>query len=204
MEKFYLEGLMLTHAYWPIHFDINLFFRTEFLPRVPDRGLGAEYGFGHGLYLLDILRSRPQTRARGYDISAYSRRYAARLLEVGGVTTERYCLGHADVREAFACEPSTYTWTVFAEIIEHIPDPLFSLRELRRCMGPGAPLFATTVVNSNALDHLFLFRSVDEVRALFREAGFAVVAERVLRVSDYGEGKTRDPSIDVACICVPS
>jgi SAM-dependent methyltransferase len=199
MEKFYLEGLLMSHAFWPIHFDIHTFFRDSFLPRVPDEGCGAEYGFGHGLYLHDILEARPGAKAKGFDISDSSRRFAARLLGMAGIAPGRYELAFADVNRPLPGADGEYRWAVFAEIMEHIPDPLFSLRELRRCLAPGAPAFLTTVVNSNAIDHLYLFRAPDDVRRMLAEAGFEIVDERILRVADYA-GNRRDPSIDLAFV----
>jgi hypothetical protein len=203
MQKFYLDGLMLTHAVWPIHFDMHHFFESEFLTRVPDAGSGVEYGFGHGLYLLEILTNRPNTRARGFDISSYSVDFAGRLLTHGQVESSRFDLGLADVRRPFDVPDGTFSWAVFAEIIEHIPDPKFSLTELRRTMISGAPLFATTVLFSNALDHIYQFKDTDEVRALLRSTGFEIVSERVLSVRDY-DSKARDPSVDIALVCVAS
>jgi len=203
MEKFYLPGLLLTHAFWPIHFDMHDFFQREFVARVADRGIGAEYGFGHGLYLLEMLSQRPQTKVKGFDISPYSHAYAGKLLDHAGISKTRYSLDIADVRQPLACPAQIYEWTIFAEIIEHIPDPLFSLGELRRTMTTGGHLFATTVVNSNAIDHLYLFRDVSEVDQLMQAAGYDIVAKQVFRVADYGASKTKDPSIDVAYVCVP-
>jgi hypothetical protein len=93
-------------------------------------------------------------------------------------------------------------WAIFAEIMEHIPDPLTSLRYLRAALAPDAPVFITTVLNSNAIDHLYLFTHFDQVRAMLKDAGFSIVAERELRVADYATAK--DPSIDVVCVCVPA
>src|SRR5439155_25312664 len=101
--------------------------------------------------------------ARGYDISEFSRSYAARLLRQGGIAADRFELGFADVREPLPAEPGAFRWAIFAEIMEHIPDPLTSLRYLRTCMAPGAPVFITTVLNSNAIDHLYLFTHADQV-----------------------------------------
>jgi hypothetical protein len=199
MEKFYLEGLFLSHAFWPIHFDIHEFFIEDFLSRVPDEGVGVELGFGHGLYLHDILKARTGTAARGFDISPYSRNYAERLLRTEGISTDRFQLAFADVRQPLESGDGQYAWAVFAEIMEHIPDPLFSLGELHRCMRPGAPVFITTVVNSNAIDHLYLFRDPGEVRSMVEQAGFDVAAEKLFRVADYA-GNARDPSIDIACV----
>ncbi|HEX3760832.1 MAG TPA: methyltransferase domain-containing protein [Kofleriaceae bacterium] len=201
MEKFYLEGLMLTHAFWPIHLDIHAFFRDQFLARVPDAGTGAEFGFGHGLYLHDVLKARPGTRARGYDISEYSKAYAGKLLRHGGIAAERFELGFADVRQPLPARPGEFRWAIFAEIMEHIPDPLASLRFLCACMAPGAPVFVTTVLNSNAIDHLYLFTHTDQVDAMLREAGFEIVAHRAFKVADYSTAK--DPSVDVVYVCVP-
>lgn len=202
MEKFYLDGLLLTHAFWPIHMDIHRFFHDEFIPRVPDDGVGAEFGFGHGLYLHDVLAARPHTRARGFDISEYARSYAARLLHQGGIAPERYELGFADVREPLPAAPGEFRWAIFAEILEHIPDPLASLRFLRRCMAPRAPVFVTTVLNTNAIDHLTLFTEIEQVQGMLREAGFAIVAERAIKVADYSDKK--DPSVRVLCVCEPA
>lgn len=201
MQRFYLDGLMLTHAFWPIHFDMHEFFHDAFLKLVPNAGTGAEYGFGHGLYLRDILSARPDTRAQGFDISSFSVDFAGRLLSHSGIDKARFELGLADVRRAFDVPDAAFSWAVFAEIIEHIPDPLFSLKELRRCLKKGAPLFATTVLHSNALDHIYQFADLDEVRKLLRDAGFEISAERVLAVRDY-DAKARDPSIDIALVCV--
>jgi ubiquinone/menaquinone biosynthesis C-methylase UbiE len=202
MDRFYLDGLMLSHAFWPIHFDIHRMFRDEFVARVPDGRLGVEFGFGHGLYLHDVLQARPATTARGYDISEYSQRYAAKLLRHGGIAADRFQLGFADVREPLPAEPGEFRWAIFAEIIEHIPDPLTSLRHLRRCMAPGAPVFITTVLNNNAIDHLYLFTHIDQVRAMLQEAGFTILVEQQFRVADYSSAK--DPSVDVALVCQPA
>lgn len=202
MEKFYLDGLMLTHAFWPIHLDIHKFFREQFISRVPDAGVGAEFGFGHGLYLHDVLEARPGTRARGFDISEYAKSYAAKLLARGGIASGRFELGFADVREPLPAAAGEFRWAIFAEILEHIPDPLGALRHLRRCMAPGAPTLVTTVLNTNAIDHLYLFTEVEQVTTMLREAGFAPIAERALIVSEYGDKK--DPSVRVLCVCEPA
>ena len=79
MEKFYLEGLLLTHAFWPIHLDIHKFFREEFLSRLPSDGVGTEFGFGHGLYLLDVLLKLAPSPTLAAMISAHFRRNATPL-----------------------------------------------------------------------------------------------------------------------------
>jgi SAM-dependent methyltransferase len=203
MERFYLLGLLLTHAFWPIHFDIHAFFRREFLPRVARRaaaGRGAEIGYGHGLYLLEILTAHPQATTVSFDISRYSQDFAGRLLRAGGIDPCRFDLRLGDVRERLPLGDEQCEWMVCAEVLEHIPDPALALREMSRCLAPGGPLFVTTVVDSNALDHLYRFRDAEDIYALTAECGFTLVARRTFAVHDY-DARTRDPSVDVALVC---
>jgi SAM-dependent methyltransferase len=202
MKGFYLDGLLLSYAYWPSQLDLYHFFESEFLRRLPTSGLGAEVGFGHGLYLLDVLTARPELRAQGYDISEHSMSYAARLLGQEGIAAERFQLALADVRQGFPVPDHSYDWFVFAEILEHIPDPEGALREVRRIVKPGAPIFLTTVMNSNAMDHLYLYTELGQIKAQVAAAGMAIEAEQVLQVADYTRD-SRDPSSTVALIVRP-
>lgn len=202
MKGFYLDGLLLSYAFWPSQLDLYRFFQGQFLPRLPQQGLGAEVGFGHGLYLLDVLTAQPGLRAQGFDISEHSLSYAARLLRQEGIAAERFQLGLADVRAGFAVPDHSYDWFVFAEILEHIPDPEGALREVRRLVKPGAPIFLTTVMNSNAMDHLYLYTELGQIEAQVAAAGIEIEARQVLRVADYTRD-SRDPSSTVALIARP-
>lgn len=201
MRRFYLEGLMLTHAFWPIHLDIHTLFSAAFVPRVPNQGVGLELGFGHGLYLLEILSERPGTRTQSYDISRHSVEYAGHVLQAGGIPQERFELRLADVRHPLPLADASQGWAVFAEVLEHIPNPTEALAELARLLQPGAPLFATTVLFSNAIDHITQFESAEQVRGMLVEAGFDITTERAFAVSDYVPG-SKDRTVDLAYVAV--
>lgn len=199
MAGFYLEGLLLSHAFWPVHFEISDFFEREFLPLLDHSRAGLEVGFGHGLYLLKVLQSSALSSVAGYDISKHSVAYTEKLLTTSGIARERFRVALADVREALPCADGSYNYAIFAEILEHIPNPLESMKEVVRCVSPGGVLFITTVVNANAIDHLYLFKTIDEVKVLLRDAGLEIVCERVLPIAELG-GSAEDPSVDIACV----
>ena len=201
MGRWYLPGLMLTHAFWPIHFEIHRFFSEKFIPEVPDGGVGAEVGFGHGLYLMDVLKARPGTRAMGLDVSRFAESFAARLRSIVGISEDRCRLGHGDVREALPFAEGEISWAILAEVLEHVPDPAFALREIRRCTRRGGPAFLTTVVDSNAVDHLHQFEDVPSIRAMIADSGLVTRHELVLRIADLGN--TRDPTLHYAAVCTP-
>lgn len=203
MERFYLLGLLMTHAFWSIPFDRHQFFRQAFLPRVPPGGFGAEIGYGHGLFVHDVLTSVPETTTRSFDISRFAQSFAGQLLQAGGVDAARYTLELGDAREPLPFGDGECGWLICAEVLEHIPDPAATLREVRRCLQADAPALVTTVVDSNTLDHLYRYSSVDEVREMVRAADLTILADRTFAVRDY-DPNSRDPSIDIAIVCTPT
>lgn len=197
MEGFYYIGLLLSHAYWPIHFDIHTFFTEDFVPRIKDGTKGTEIAFGHGAYLMRVLQAHPATTAEGFDVSPYSKPFATKVLNAAGIDSSRYELDFADIRNPLDRPDASYDWGIFGEILEHLPDPLSALHELHRILKPGAPLFITTCVDSNAIDHLYQYEDVEAIRSMIREGGFSIASEKELRVTDYAP-QSKDPTIDVA------
>jgi hypothetical protein len=86
----------------------------------------------------------------------------------------RWRLLHADFLEA-ANLTGTYTAIVMGEVLEHVERPLLFLQRIRALAEDDAFIFITTAVNAPAVDHIYLFRSVDEVRELAEAAGLRVI-----------------------------
>jgi ubiquinone/menaquinone biosynthesis C-methylase UbiE len=104
------------------------------------------------------------------------------------------------MRQRFPLDDESIEWAIFAEILEHIPDPAYSLSELARCVKDAAPVFITTVVDSNALDHIYMFENPHEVRNMIENAGFTITSEKILKVAELFPG-SRDKTIDLAYVC---
>jgi 2-polyprenyl-3-methyl-5-hydroxy-6-metoxy-1,4-benzoquinol methylase len=65
-------------------------------------------------------------------------------------------------------------WLVCVEVLEHLEDPVAFLRGLRAAMAPGAKAFITAAINAAHADHIYLYRSADDVLAHLIEAGFTL------------------------------
>ena len=200
MKAFYLEGLMLTHGFWKIHFLVHKFFVDQFIPQIRAGTYGSEFGYGHGLYLTEILNAYPDVSTKSFDISKFSREFAENLLSTAGIDPVRFDLEIADMRQRFPLDDETIEWAIFAEILEHIPDPAYALSEITRCAKDAAPIFITTVVDSNALDHIYRFENPNEVRNLIENAGMTITSEMILKVAELFPG-SKDKTIDLAYIC---
>jgi len=198
MSGFYLAGLLLTHAFWPVHYVMHNWFLEHFVEQLNPSGKGVEIGYGHGLYLAEILQRHPNGSVEGYDISRHSHQFAKRLLEESGFDKSRWNLQLGDVQDGFK-EIGPFDWAIFAEVLEHIPRPDEALVAIAGIMKPNALLYAVTVVDSNAIDHLYHFKSTDEVLEMFTNCGFEVVDHLLSSVADYSHES--DPTVNVSVIC---
>ena len=86
-----------------------------------------------------------------------------------------------DVQEKdfFAYDGPVCDALVLGEILEHVEKPQVFLQKVREITHEGSFIYVTTVVNGPAKDHIYLFRSVEEVEQLYREAGFDI-ADRLI------------------------
>lgn len=193
----YLDGIHVSLIFWPNHFRFLLFFLDRFLRRLEGAGPVVEAGIGHGAHaaLLSRETGRP---ILGFDISPHALQYARRTAEAAGA---RVALSHADLRRGLPVRTGSAAGAICGEMIEHVEDPASVLRELRRALAPGAPLFVTTAAFAANVDHVHLFRSAADIRTLLRSSGLSVEEEVVLPVRPGGDPEARDVALNYAAIC---
>jgi SAM-dependent methyltransferase len=173
MMREYLPGLLLSHFLWPHHYRQLRFFDEAFVDamRVAGASSFVEVGIGTGLYSGHLLRRLPQVRGTGIDISPHSKRFTETQLDALGVG-DRYEAELRDVTEG-PTEPLA-EWLVCVEVLEHLEDPVAFLRGLRATMAPGGKAFITAALNAAHADHIYLYRTAEDVLAHLVEAGFTL------------------------------
>jgi 2-polyprenyl-3-methyl-5-hydroxy-6-metoxy-1,4-benzoquinol methylase len=70
--------------------------------------------------------------------------------------------------------PGPVDWLICVELLEHLEVPLLLVQALRKMLAPGGKAFIATAINAPNSDHIYLFRSVDEVVEMLRMGGFTV------------------------------
>jgi 2-polyprenyl-3-methyl-5-hydroxy-6-metoxy-1,4-benzoquinol methylase len=185
MEGYYLDGLLLTYAFWINHAALYRWFVQAFLPRLPPQARVLEIGVGHGLMALTLLRALPSARYEGVDLSPFSLEYAARLLSANGVDPRRASLREEDASgpAAAAAEPKDAVFC--CEVLEHVEDPAGLLQTIRRGLRADGRAFVTTVANVEAEDHIYRFDDEAHIRRLVEEAGLRVENELALPLRGY-------------------
>lgn len=181
--KSYMIGLALSQFLWPTHYRIYDAFERALRGCAHQVGSYLEIGPGHGLYMhKSIQLLRPGTRVQAVDISPISIEITRSIIEhfhpeIIGVTFQ---IGD------FLCFDCTerYDFITMGEVLEHVNEPLRMLSKLEALLTDQGRAFVTTAINAPAIDHVYHFTCVEEVRAMIGEAGLVIVRDLVLPVED--------------------
>lgn len=195
----YLNGLLLTYIAWPNHYRLLQFYRNRYVSKGPP-GRCLEIGPGHGFLALLHLEADSSNTLLGVDISPHSVAFTDELLTVAGIDRARFEICEGDATKDFAGVTERFDRIVIAEVIEHVEQPQRLLRSAVEHSYPETLLFLSTVVNIEAIDHLYLYRSLDEVREMIDECGLAIVDELDLPL-EFADSPAE--SFEVALVCRP-
>lgn len=186
----YMYGLAISSFLWPNHLDILRFF-NQTLP-TDKRGRYLEIGPGHGYFLMTAMKSSSFDEFMAVDISDTSIQQTRALIEHFAPKLA----ARADLRlmNFLDCDlpHEAFDAVVMGEVLEHVEEPIAFLRRIRELASQDAHIYVTTCINAPAVDHISLFRSPEELDALFAEAGLTV-KDALLR--PY-EGKTLAESLE--------
>lgn len=192
MEGYYLVGLLLSYFTW-IHHDRMLdFYRTRFLGGTGSAKSVMDWGIGHGLFTLLATRAWPTATVTAVDISEHSLEFARRLFEAAGVAS-RVGFVKTDILDRSAIfQPVDRL--ICSELMEHLPDPSSLVARIAAGLAPGGRAFVTTAINAPQPDHIYLFRSPEEVEKLFASAGL-MIDESICLVHPHNEGRVNAPTV---------
>jgi 2-polyprenyl-3-methyl-5-hydroxy-6-metoxy-1,4-benzoquinol methylase len=176
MERRYLPGQYLSHFVWPHHYRMLRGFLSLLSEHVDRLATFYEVGVGCGMYSQKVLDTFPSARGTGIDISEYALRFTARVVRAAGHGA-RYQI---DERDIFADPlPPPADLVICQEVLEHLEAPDRFVARLTKLVRPGGWGYITAAINAAHTDHIYLYRSPDEVRRHVEEAGWRVVAEQI-------------------------
>jgi SAM-dependent methyltransferase len=141
-----------------------------------------EIGPGHGLYLCEALKRFPSAEFTAIDISPISAEIASSIVNYF-VPGSRCSFIIQDFR-FFGKDRRRFDYVVMCEVIEHVDRPLEILQHAHDLLRSGGHLFITTCCNCPAIDHVYLYECIDEIRAQLKSAGFVIVRDLPLPVND--------------------
>ncbi len=179
----YMLGLGVSQYLWQAHYRLLSFFEECVAAQSPSART-LEVGSGHGI-LINHVASRASADAviDVVDISASSIALSKALLTATNPeVARRIRFVESDIARYEA--PNPYDFIVLGEVLEHVEAPSGILQALHRVLADDGSLYITTCANCPAVDHVYLFRNVEEIRELIRGSGFTIAQEVVAPTED--------------------
>lgn len=181
--KSYMIALAISQFLWPTHYSIYEAFENTIRDNAPCVDSYLEIGPGHGLYLHKAIQHlKPATDVLAVDISPVSIEITKSIISHFHPNMSNVTFWTGDI---LAYEtPIRYDFITMGEVLEHVNEPHYLLSRLRTLLTDSGKAFVTTSVNSPAVDHVYHFKSAEDVRTMILDAGLAISNEQVLPVED--------------------
>lgn len=176
----YMIGLAISQYLWETHYKMFEFFKISIKNNRTNIKNYTEIGPGHGLFLksaLDTLDANVTMTA--IDISPVSLDISKSIIDYfhpqKTVTFINQDMINLDLN-------SSCDFIVMGEVLEHVEKPEILLQKINSLLAKNGKAFLSTCVNCPAIDHIYHFKTVDEIRAMFYKCGLIIESEKVLPV----------------------
>ena len=168
MEK-YMIGLAVSEYIWINHLKMIRYFENH-----SDIFKGEKYleiGPGFGQYLSRAILKCDFKEYFACDVSQTSVEGSNLYLTYKGLQ-DKCIVEHKnffdyDSKDKFDC-------VLMGEVLEHVEQPLEMLEKINSLLTKNGKAFITTAINAPTTDHIYLFRSAEEVLEMAKKAGFEV------------------------------
>jgi SAM-dependent methyltransferase len=169
--RYHMYGLVLGQFLWPDQYHRYSFFCDTLPGYAPHVRNYLEIGGGHALYAAEAFSTLSRdTHIDVVDISAISLELAQGMLPNVPISWHQ--------SDIFNFVPNRrYDFITIGEVLEHLEDPRAMLRRIQDLLAPDGSAYITTPANAPMIDHIYHFNNAQEIRDMFREAGFKIETE---------------------------
>ena len=187
----YMYGLAISSFLWPNHIAMSRFFQQTF--PVKKKGRYLEVGPGHGYYCMTALKIGSLDSIIGVDISETSLTQTRAVLDhFYPNRSNQINLMNMDFLDARELQAGSFDILVMGEVLEHVEQPQLFLERLAELAASDAHIYVTTCINAPAIDHIFLWRNIEELEVMIAEADLTIRDKLYLPY----DGKTLEQSLD--------
>jgi 2-polyprenyl-3-methyl-5-hydroxy-6-metoxy-1,4-benzoquinol methylase len=180
--RYYMVGLLISYLFWPNHYELFRFFKDNLPPSEKTKSY-LEVGVGHGLFTSNMLKNYDVIDAKAVDISETSIRTAKEILKTFQVNTDHIEFIHGDYL-SLDFKESGFDFIIMGEVLEHVNNAPDFMKRTKKLLNKGGSIYLSTCANSPALDHVYHFKSADEIRKLINATGFKIVKDLALPAED--------------------
>jgi len=196
----YMIGLALSQYLWKTHYEMFMHLKFELNMNKDKVNSYLEIGPGHGLFLksaINLLSDSVEMTA--IDISPVSLDISKSIIKYF-YPNKKVNFINEDILNLDL--QSSFDFIVMGEVIEHVENPKVLLHKINKLLAPNGQAFISTCINCPMIDHLYHFKTVDEIREMLNRCGLEIVSEKVLPVEslDMSEIIERKITINYSAI----
>ncbi|PIN73375.1 hypothetical protein COV20_04045 [Candidatus Woesearchaeota archaeon CG10_big_fil_rev_8_21_14_0_10_45_16] len=196
MENRYLNGLYLTQALWINHHKMLAFFIKKFCSGLDVQGKAVEVPVGTGIYAAEFAARNKDWLVEGYDLSPSAVDYSKKMIPIISPDKE-VAVFEKNVFDL--PDDKKYDRIICGELMENFEDPHPLLEKLGKLLNEEGKIFLTSSVWAAAIDHIYLFTKVQELRDVL-SSHFKIEEELALNVFQNKKPEDEKTPINYACI----
>ena len=170
---YYMNALLVSQIMWKHHFNIFIYFQKQLKTLFNKQAKLdiLDIGPGHGFFSFLIKKEFPDyEKIDIVDISDTSLEMTKNII---GYDENKINYYKRDIFEYD--DVNKYDFIFLGEVLEHLDEPKNILIKLSKLLKSGGFLWITTPTNSPALDHVFLFKTQEDVLNLVKDSGLDIV-----------------------------
>ena len=180
--EYYMKGLAVSTYLLDSHRKCREWF-CEKISGFSSGKYWLDAGVGHGEYLQLAVCHTDYEHYLGIDISPACVQMCKEMMEQRNPEKSK----RIDIKEQdfFGYDGPVCDAVILGEILEHVEVPRTFLKKVYDITHEGSFIYITTVVNCPQKDHIYLFRSVEEIEEMYRETGFEITDRLVYPTNGY-------------------
>jgi SAM-dependent methyltransferase len=180
--KSYMIGLAISQFLWTSHYKIFSFLKLALQNYAEHTTSYLEIGPGHGLFLSEAVNILKKCKKYiAVDISPTSIEITKSIMQELHANDKLDISYYNEDMLSLSLEHK-YDFITMGEVIEHVSFPERLLTQFYNLLTENGRGFISTCVNCPAIDHIYHFHSVDEIREMFSLCGLEILDERVCPV----------------------
>ncbi len=180
MQK-YMIGLALSQFLWQNHKEIFDFYRKNISNSSGDKFL--EIGCGHGMFFIESIKQNRFQSYKAVDLSPSSIELTKNF--VNSYFEKNLPNVEIKLQDIFDFdEDEKFDFINMGEVLEHVENPKKLLDRIYELLTNNGKAYLSTCANCPAVDHIYLYKNVDEIKNMFEEAGLKIVSDIGLKATD--------------------
>lgn len=197
--RYYMIGLLLSYMFWPNHYAMLRFLDDNLKGRKITKYL--DIAPGHGLFTVHATQQSPDLDGVLVDLSPTSLAVSKSILAAFDVDTSRLRTVQGDFLKT-DLGTTGFDFITMGEVLEHVNEADVFMARAANLLAPGGAIFMTTCANCPALDHVYHFHNVKEIRTLIAGAGLKIEAEMALPSDPFPENEWEAQLVTVNYCCI--